>query len=295
MKLNRTGRIIVQSLILFVLSFGLFTTFGGQNRAIATQPAELIANDRFAQINVRTNPSITAALSGFAVSGDRIQILSQAQSNDGYTWYQMQSNRSGVMGWVRGDFVRLLAAAPPTVYSPQKVAAVQKNPTIPQSSNCTPVYPVPVPVINQGFGQVSDPSNPGHTHFHTGIDFDGRIGDPINSPICGVVFYVGREQDTTNYEWGYGWHVKIRDNEGRIHLFAHISKAFVKVGQTVTPGQLIASIGNNGNSTGPHLHYEIRQGADNYQSAINPMPFLAQVGQTPQAGSGMLPRSPLRF
>ncbi len=293
MKPNRTGRILAQGLILFVLS--LFITLGWDRASVATQPAELVANDRFAQINVRTQPSTAATLAGFAYSGDRIEILNQTQRG-GSTWYQMQSNRSGIVGWVRGDFIKLRTVpAPPKIQSP---SAIVPNPSTPQSANCATVYPVSIPVINQGFGQVSDPADLGSTHFHTGVDFDGRIGDPINSPICGTVFYVGREQDGTNYEWGYGWHIKIRDNQGRVHLFAHISKAYVKVGETVIPGQLIASIGNNGNSTGPHLHYEIRQGGDDHQNAINPMLFLAHAGQggVSQAGTPvMAPRSPLRF
>lgn len=303
MKINRTGRILAQSLLLFVLSFGLVSSASWFQATTAqtvisraTQPAELIGNKRFAQINVRLEPSNTSTIAGFAYSGDRVQILNQTQTRNGQTWYQMESNRSGITGWVQSDQVRLLAA-------PQaKVATVRRTPApdaiAPSPSNCAPVYPVPIPVINQGFGQVSDPFNPGQLHFHTGVDFDGKIGDPINSPICGVVTYVGREQDTTDYDWGYGWHVKIRDSQGRIHLFAHISKAYVKPNQTVASGQLIAGIGNNGNSTGPHLHYEIRRGADDYQNAIDPMPFLATAGQggVRQAGvEGGDSTAPLRF
>ncbi|MBE9012876.1 peptidoglycan DD-metalloendopeptidase family protein [Pseudanabaenaceae cyanobacterium LEGE 13415] len=302
MKINRTGRILAQSLLLFVLSFGLFTSSSWFRVSTAqmalsrtTQPAELVGNQQFTQINVRIEPSSNAAIAGFAYSGDQIRILNQTQTRDGRTWYQMESNRSGITGWVQSNQVRLLAA-------PQaKVVTVRSTPAtdsiVPPASNCSPVYPVPIPVINQGFGRVSDPFNPGQMHFHTGVDFDGRIGDPVNSPICGVVTYVGREQDTTDYEWGYGWHVKIRDPQGRIHLFAHISKAYVKPGQTVTPNQLIAGIGNNGNSTGPHLHYEIRQGADNHQNAIDPMALLDRAGQggVRQAGIEVMPSTPLRF
>lgn len=300
MKINRTGR-ITRSLVLFVLSFGILTAPIWLQPAIAQTPiatpsAELIGNKRFAQINVRIEPSTTGAIAGLAYSGDRIRVLSQTQTRDGQTWYKMESNRSGIVGWVQGTQVRLLTASQPKVISFRNTPDL----TLPQASNCSPVYPVAIPVINQGFGQVSDPFNPGQTHFHTGVDFDGKIGDPINSPICGTVVYVGREADTNNYEWGYGWHVKIRDSQGRIHLFAHISKAYVKPGQTVTPGQLIAAIGNNGNSTGPHLHYEIRQGADDHQDAVNPMPFLANAGEggVRQAGVQVAPApsdAPLRF
>jgi murein DD-endopeptidase MepM/ murein hydrolase activator NlpD len=315
MKLDRVRQGLTQNLILFILAFGLVTASGWQSSSVAVQQAELTANDPAAQINVRALPSMAASLNGFGIAGDQIQILNQTQSDDGYTWYEMQSNRSGIIGWVRGDLVRLLGAASqpqqemlqttatiqrptvpqPKLERPQTTAAIQK-PTVPQAANCTPVYPVADPVVNQGFGQVSDPLNPSDTHFHNGIDFAGQIGDPINSPVCGKVFYVGREQDGNNYEWGYGWHIKIRDNEGRIHLFGHISKSHVKPGDTVVPGQLIADIGNNGNTTGPHLHYEIRQGEDSYKNAINPMPFLAHAGQGGVIRAGtQSPQPSLRF
>ncbi|MBN8562802.1 MAG: peptidoglycan DD-metalloendopeptidase family protein [Leptolyngbya sp. UWPOB_LEPTO1] len=291
MKLNRPKRILAKSLILSLLSLVLIVTFDWQGASIAAQPAELIASDRTGQINVRTRPSTSATLAGFAVAGDGIQILDQIQGRDGYTWYRMQSNRSGIEGWVRGDLVRILAA------SSQPRANLSRTAPLPsptQSANCAPVYPVPIPVINQGFGQVPDSFNLGQTRLHTGVDFDGRIGDPINSPVCGVVFYVGREQDETSYEWGYGWHIKIRDQQGQIHLLAHISKAYVKPGQTVNPGQRIADIGNNGNSTGPHLHYEIRQGADDHTYAVDPMPFLDRATSMTDSEHQSM-RSPLRF
>lgn len=299
MKLNRVDRRWLQGSILFVLSVGIVITVSWQHPAIAAQTGELIAIDPSTQINVRARPSTAARLVGVDYVGDRIQILNQIQANDGYTWYQMQSERSSIMGWVRGDLVRLHTAAPqPKASAPSLAATVQQTPIVPQSSNCAVVYPIAIPVINQGFGQVADPVNPGHTHFHAGVDFGGQTGDPISSPVCGSVVYVGREQDETSYEWGYGWHIKIQDSAGRIHLFAHISKSHVRVGDAVIPGQLIADVGNNGNSTGPHLHYEIRQGVDDHDHAVNPMLFLAQAGQgnVSHAGVPTLPaRSPLRF
>lgn len=277
MKLHRPNW-VVRGLILFVLSFGLAIILGWQNSLVVAQPATLIANDRAAQINIRSYPSTTSNLVGFAIAGDRIQVLKEAQGNDGFVWYNMQSDRSGMVGWVRGDLVRLSATSQPKIVIPQTSTKIQ-TPNAIQSSNCTPVYPVAIPIVNAGYGSVPDPYSPGQMRFHNGIDFDGKMGDPVNSTICGVVAYVGRVLDETSYEWGYGLHVKIRDNQGRLHVFGHTSKTYVKVGDAVTPGQLIAAIGSTGNSTGPHLHYEIRQGADSYKSAINPTSFLAQAGQ----------------
>ncbi|MGG6263175.1 M23 family metallopeptidase [Leptolyngbya sp. AN10] len=142
------------------------------------------------------------------------------------------------------------------------------------SEHCQTGYPVAHPRINLGFGPGPDPFNPGKTRFHSGLDFDGKIGDPIISPICGTVTYVGREQNMDSYEWGYGWHVKIRDDQNRIHIFGHVSKIHVHSQDRITSRQLIAEIGNNGNSTGPHLHYEIRQGGDKSTDAVDPTLFL---------------------
>lgn len=158
----------------------------------------------------------------------------------------------------------------------QHSASKIRNDSVKVPATCATTYPVARVQINAGFGLTPDPFNPGQTRFHTGIDFDGKIGDPIYSPVCGVVVYLGKEQDKTNYEWGYGWHLKVRDAKNRLHLFGHISKALIKVGDKVFAGQKIAKIGNNGNSTGSHLHYEVREGGDDYAHAVNPMDSLKQ-------------------
>lgn len=131
---------------------------------------------------------------------------------------------------------------------------------------CTPTLPIVPPVINQGFGNVPDPSKLGQTHYHSGLDFDGRIGDPVVSPVCGTVIYASRETNTNSYNWGYGWHIKIQDNQGLVYLLAHVSKIYVRPGDVVTSGQLIAEVGNNGNSSAPHCHIEIRRNNSSIQT-----------------------------
>lgn len=88
------------------------------------------------------------------------------------------------------------------------------------------------------------------TGYHTGIDIAADTGTPIVASMEGIVELVSSEGD-------YGKHVKIRCNNVYT-LYAHCSKIFVKEGQIVAQGQKIASVGNTGNSTGPHLHFEIR-------------------------------------
>lgn len=88
------------------------------------------------------------------------------------------------------------------------------------------------------------------TGYHTGIDIAADTGTPILASMEGIVELVSSEGD-------YGKHVKIRCNNVYT-LYAHCSKIFVKEGQIVARGQKIANVGNTGNSTGPHLHFEIR-------------------------------------
>lgn len=89
--------------------------------------------------------------------------------------------------------------------------------------------------------------------FHNGIDIAGEVsyGQDIFASDQGVVVKAGDLND------GYGIYVVIDHGNGYRTLYAHTSKLYVKVGQTVSRGDKIAEIGSTGNSTGPHLHFEI--------------------------------------
>lgn len=99
--------------------------------------------------------------------------------------------------------------------------------------------------------------------FHTGID----IGVPSNSTIVavndGVVIH-------SNWLGGYGKVVMIDHGGGIVTLYAHNNSLLVKVGQQVTKGQAITKSGSTGNSTGPHLHFEVRENGD----YVDPMTHL---------------------
>lgn len=95
--------------------------------------------------------------------------------------------------------------------------------------------------------------------FHTGIDLVGKSSKYIYSVCNGKVIM------TSSLYGAYGKTIKIKDNQtGRIFLFAHLSKIYVKKGQKVTRATKIGVMGNTGNSTGPHLHIEMRTSADKY-------------------------------
>ena len=88
------------------------------------------------------------------------------------------------------------------------------------------------------------------TGYHTGVDIAAEEETIIKASMEGIVEFVSSEGD-------YGNHIKIRSNNVST-LYAHCSKIFVKEGQIVGQGQEIGTVGNTGNSTGPHLHFEIR-------------------------------------
>ena len=107
--------------------------------------------------------------------------------------------------------------------------------------------------------------------LHAGIDIANAIGTPIMAAEDGVVTDAGPTA-------GYGAWVKIRDADGTVTLYGHVNTWLVSVGQRVMAGDQIATIGNRGQSTGPHLHFSVlRNGTD----FIDPVPWLAAKGLSP--------------
>lgn len=104
--------------------------------------------------------------------------------------------------------------------------------------------------ITSFFGD-RESKNPKVSGYHTGIDISATEGTKIKSAIEGNVILISSEGN-------YGKHLKIQKDD-IITLYAHCSKILVNEGDMVNLGQEIAEVGSTGNSTGPHLHFEIRE------------------------------------
>ena len=110
---------------------------------------------------------------------------------------------------------------------------------------------------------------------HSGQDFAVASGTNVVAAHGGTVVKAGGNGAGDGA--AYGNAIVIKHGNGTYSQYAHLSRIDVKVGQVVSTGQHIARSGNTGNSSGPHLHFEIRTTA-NYGSAIDPVAFLRGKG-----------------
>lgn len=99
-------------------------------------------------------------------------------------------------------------------------------------------------------GKITSPYGTRKSGFHSGIDIGGKIGTPVYAAAGGKVVL-------SSWYYGYGNCILVDHGNGMKTRYAHLSGYKVKVGDTVERGQLIGLCGNTGNSTGPHLHFEV--------------------------------------
>ena len=120
-------------------------------------------------------------------------------------------------------------------------------------------------LITQVFG-VPDVGVPGQPP-HTGVDFGHSMGEQIPSLQGGTVVQAGPND-------GYGNAVTVKLQNGDTVLYGHMSQVNVSVGQTVGQGQTLGLVGSTGNSTGPHVHVELRKPDG---TPVDPLPWIAQT------------------
>lgn len=101
------------------------------------------------------------------------------------------------------------------------------------------------------------------SYGHTGLDIAAPAGTPIKATAAGEVIFSG-------YSGGYGYVVKISHGNGIQTYYGHCSELYVSTGDTVEAGDVIAAVGSTGNSTGNHLHFEVRVNGE----VVNPQNYL---------------------
>lgn len=140
--------------------------------------------------------------------------------------------------------------------------------------------PLAAAQVTQGFGctwvalEPYEPACPSH-HFHSGIDLAAPNGTPVYSVVAGMAVVVASPT-------GYGLHVVVDAGGGLTVLYGHLSGFAVRPGEPVSAGALLGWVGSTGNSTGPHLHFEVRRGG----VPVDPSPWLPEYGAPFHQGGG---------
>ena len=120
--------------------------------------------------------------------------------------------------------------------------------------------------ITSAFGETRYSPSSGGTRPHMGIDIAAPSGTPILAAVDGIVIIASREAE-------YGRLVCLDHGHGYTTMYGHLKDIHVKPGDRVQAGQILGTVGTSGNTTGPHLHYEVRI----YGRPVNPFSYLTQT------------------
>jgi len=134
----------------------------------------------------------------------------------------------------------------------------------PHIRNFPTLWPITTQVSSE-FGWRRNPMGGRGGEFHSGIDLRAPRGTSIRAAGGGTVSFVG-------WQGGYGNTVIINHGNGITTLYAHNTANLVTVGQRVERGDVIATVGTTGRTTGPHVHFEVRIN----DTAVNPRPYMME-------------------
>jgi murein DD-endopeptidase MepM/ murein hydrolase activator NlpD len=250
------------------------------NTEASARLAETAQRDLQAQA-AQQRDTVIAAIRAFAdrrtqLAKNRAVLDRQAAAAYGKV-RKLRSQRAAYEAWQR-EQARLAAARAAAERARQEAIARQRAQQQNQNDTSVPATPVLSP---SGGGAWGNPMRAGTYSisscfcarwgtFHYGVDFAAAYDTPMYSVGAGTVVAAGGAQ-------GFGNWVVIDHGTGEFSVYGHMRTFVVSVGQHVARGQLIAYVGSEGDSTGPHLHLEIRLGGIN-GTRIDPQVWLAQRG-----------------
>ncbi|QBJ96302.1 M23 family metallopeptidase [Rhodococcus sp. ABRD24] len=145
--------------------------------------------------------------------------------------------------------------APAPAPTPAPAPAPDATPA-PAPAPANRVFPQRARAIQPVSGVLTSGYGPRWGTHHNGIDIGANLGTPIYSAADGVIINAGPAS-------GFGQWVRVQHDDGTITVYGHVDTFTVGVGERVVAGQQIATVGNRGQSTGPHLHFEVWDPAGN--------------------------------
>ncbi len=221
--------------------FGIAEKFGLKPETIMWSNPALEANPDLLRVGDRVAVLPTNGVYHKIAAKDTLASIAKQYKVDvsaitGYAWNNLANDSQTI---VAGSYLIVPGGQKP--YVPRQVA----------------VYNGPIPAgARRGTGAFVMPAGGSITQKywggHRAVDIGSWIGNPVAASDSGFVVYAGWDKT------GYGNLIIIDHGNGYSTYYAHLSKIFVRVGESVARGQRIGSVGNTGRSTGPHLHFEVR-------------------------------------
>ena len=241
----------------------LITSIKEQRNQI-NESKQLLETERAKQVQLKSDAEAKKAEIE-KHKGEQQAIMAKAQ-NDKATaeaaYRELEASSQAIGEMLRQRAAERAAAAAAAAAAAQPADSGGSAPSYQATSGSgTFIWPVNG-VITSPFGYRTHPIF-GTSIFHSGIDIGVDYGTPVHAADSGVVVDAG---------WisGYGYAVIIDHGNGLSTLYGHNESLAVSAGQSVSQGQVIAYAGSTGNSTGPHVHFEVRVNGD----PVDPMSYL---------------------
>jgi murein DD-endopeptidase MepM/ murein hydrolase activator NlpD len=234
--------------------------------AAARQARDTTARARAAAQQAKDDADRAVAAEQVALASTNAQQAAYAQQLQAaqIRLLQLQGARDAYQQWAAAKRAEELAAAAAARRRAGQVAAAAAAARA-RAAAGSPGYVLPAA------GQVSSCFGYRWGALHAGLDLAAPIGTPVYAATSGVVRRAGAAT-------GFGQAVYIEGDDGAVTVYGHVNRYFVSTGERVGAGQQIAEVGNRGQSTGPHLHFEVHPSGAMYSGAIDPVPWLNARG-----------------
>jgi len=222
---------------------------------------------------VRTAGAIGRAALGALTGGFRDRVGGAAVSNLRLAAVVLLGGMGVIVAIVVLPVLMIVFALSVGVSHGLSIAAPAALPAGPPLAPGELACPVPGATTTQPFGPselAGEPALFGHAHFHAGVDLAIAAGMPIRAAESGQVIQAAGQTDSLGFLVGYGNLVRVAANSGRMDYYGHMSGFAINRGDVVQQNQVIGYVGSTGYSTGPHVHFEVRQNG----TPVDPAPFM---------------------
>ena len=246
--------------VLEVLEVAQLRQANADAAARATRDAMAAAEDAAEAAKVEADAQVAAQQAVYAEVGAQKAAYEQQLQDAQVALLTLQGARDAYGQWVAQKEAEEQAARLAAAADQRRTARAASSPS---SSG----------YVKPASGRVSScyGARWGVTHF--GVDIAAPIGTPVYAATSGVVARAGAAT-------GFGQAVYVRGSDGAVTVYGHVNRYFVSVGERVSAGEEIAEVGNRGQSTGPHLHFEVHPGGSMYSGAVDPVPWMNARGIT---------------